>query len=101
MTVLQWVCDNQSWLVRSYIVGNALSFMLFMLYLETSNKIGGILRRPCSDGRVHFNIQGIVPVLKYPFQSTHFWWPHFWDSNFIVFTQTGTAAFMLACYYWA
>jgi len=87
--------QNQTWLMQSYVQGLILSFIAYGIYLEMSPTMGGIFIRLGPDNRKHFNLGGILPMLKYPFQSFNFWRPDYWDLNFIIFTQVGTGAYML------
>jgi len=57
--------------------------------------MGGILFRPWSDGKTHFNPLGALPMLKYPFEKKDFWRPELWDLNFIVFTVFGTLIYYI------
>lgn|SRR3989304_7726426 len=86
--------QSQPWLIQNYLTGLLLSFIAFGIWIEKSPKMGGIFVRPGPDGRKHFNLEGILPMLKYPFQSIQFWKPQYWDLNFIVFTQVLTVTFM-------
>jgi hypothetical protein len=81
-------------LFKSYCQGSLLSFVAYLVYLETNPKIGGIIIRPGSDMKRHFNLTGVIPMLKYPFQSLDFWYPTMWDLNFIIFTQVGAAIYI-------
>ena len=72
--------------ITYFTEGVILAFFIFICYLELNPKIGGIMFRPWSDGETYFNPLGIIPILKYPFQSNHFWKPENWDLNFITFS---------------
>jgi hypothetical protein len=73
-----------------YIIeGLCISMICYLFYIELAPGMGGIMFRPWSDGKIHFNPLGALPILKYPFQSKEFWKPEFWDINFITFTTLG------------
>lgn len=74
---------------NNYLQGLFLSFMIYMLYVETNPKMGGIFFRPDSTGVFKFSLLGIVPLLLYPFKSLDFWYPWNWDLNFIMFSNIG------------
>jgi len=90
---------DRNWLCQSYLQGFGLSVVMYLLYLEVSPQMGGILIRPGTDGRKHFSLKGLIPMLQYPFQSLTFWQPQYWDLNFIVFTQVGTILYVLGKYF--
>jgi len=84
----QYVQTNEDLI---YILEGAfLSLFIFLLYIEFSPGMGGILFRPWSDGKMHFNPLGALPMFQYPFREVHFWKPENWDLNFIIFTALGT-----------
>ena len=95
--ILRWSQENRQWLTQNYLQGLILSSIFFGIYLEMKwlSKMGGIFIRPGPDNRKHFSLSGIVPMLKYPFQSLNYWRPSYWDLNFIIFTQVGTAIYMV------
>lgn len=86
-------------LLNYYAQGSALSLVIFLFYLELNPAIGGIFLRPDSLGKTKFRLQGIIPVLKYPFQSWDFWKPCNWDLNFIMFTGIGSMIYTILKYY--
>ena len=92
---LELIIENKSWLLQSYCQGSIIAFLLFLVYLEKNPRIKGILIRPGPDQENHFNLEGIIPMLEYPFKSLDFWYPSMWDVNFIVFTQAGAGAYMI------
>jgi hypothetical protein len=82
-----------------YLQGAVLSFMIWLLYLELSPKLGGIFFRPDSTGTFRFRLGGVLPMLAYPFQSIEFWKPTNWDLNFIVSSSLGGLVYSLLKYY--
>lgn len=82
-----------------YLQGAILSFIIWLLYLELSPKLGGIFFRPDSTGKFRFRLEGVLPMLAYPFQSVEFWKPTNWDLNFIVSSGLGGIIYALLKYY--
>jgi hypothetical protein len=82
-------------ILTSYLCGNLISFLIYCLYLEVNPQIGGIFIRPNSKGERTFNANGIIPMLKYPFENGTFWNPENWDLNWITFTQIGAGVYTL------
>lgn len=79
-----------------YVQGLTIGLILYFLYMEFNPKIGGIFLRPDSRGITRFRFKGILPVLKYPFQSFNFWLPQNWDLNFIMFSNFWAMVYLLA-----
>ena len=98
MSIVEFIIDNQSWLLQSYSQGFLFSILSYLLYVELSPKMGGIIVRPGPDGQLHFNLSGLIPLIKYPFTSLQFWSPSYWDLNFIIFTQMITGTYMITKY---
>ena len=86
-------------LVLYYFQGALLSFVIWLLYLELSPKLGGIFFRPDSTGLFRFRLEGVSPMLKYPFQSLEFWKPTNWDLNFMVSSSLGGLIYASLKYY--
>lgn len=82
-----------------YIQGLVLSLVIYLFYLELNPGIGGIFMRPDSTGHTKFRLGGVVPILKYPFQSVEFWKPKNWDLNFLIFTGAGAGIYAGLKYY--
>lgn len=59
-------------------------FLLWLLYLEYSPQIGGIVFRYDSSGTLRFSPSSIVTMLLEPFKSIKFWYPQFWDLNIYI-----------------
>lgn len=59
-------------------------FIIWILYLELSPKLGKILIRPNSSGGYSFSFAGIGSLMLKPFQEAIFWNPKFWDLNIYV-----------------
>jgi hypothetical protein len=59
-------------------------FLLWILYLEFSPKLGRIIIRPNSSGGFTFTFGGVLELMKKPFQNIQFWYPRFWDLNIYV-----------------
>ena len=78
-----------------YLVGFSASFVLWGVYLERNPLIGGIFFRPGADNSLQFRWRGIIPMITYPFQTTHFWYPWNWDLNWIVVTQFGAVSYLV------
>jgi hypothetical protein len=79
--------------IRYLIEGMTFSGLCFLLYIELAPGMGGILFRPWSDGKIHFNPLGALPLMRYPLESKVFWQPEYWDINFFTFTTIGTLLF--------
>lgn len=95
--LVEYISDNP--LTNYYFQGLIMSFLIWLLYLELSPKLGGIFFRPDSNGDFHFRLSGVMPMLLYPFQSLNFWYPQNWDLNFIMFSQIGAFIYTLLKYY--
>ena len=59
-------------------------FILWIVYLELSPKLGRILIRPNSSGRNTFSLGGVWALMKKPFTDITLWSPRFWDLNIYV-----------------
>ena len=59
-------------------------FLLWILYLELSPKLGRIIIRPNSSGGYTFTLGGVWELMKKPFIDKQFWYPRFWDLNIYV-----------------
>jgi len=95
--ITNYLSDNP--LTNYYFQGLVMSFIIWLLYLELSPKLGGIFFRPDSSGNFRFRLGGVIPMLLYPFQSLDFWYPNNWDLNFIMFSQIGALIYtLLKCY---
>jgi hypothetical protein len=73
----------------TYLSGVAISAIVYGIYVEVNPSIGHVFFRPDQTGNTRFSLCGIWPMIKYPFQSVHFWLPQNWDLNWIMFTQVG------------
>lgn len=62
-----------------------LSFIIFLLYLELSPKLGNIWYRLNSENIKVINISSIITFLIYPLQNISFWYINNWDLNFIIY----------------
>lgn len=59
-------------------------FVLWILYLELSPKLGRIIIRPNSSGGYIITFGGVWSLMKKPFVDKQFWSPKFWDLNIYV-----------------
>lgn len=59
-------------------------FIIWILYLELSPKLGRIIIRPNASGGYSFTFGGIWNLMKKPFTDKQFWSPRFWDLNIYV-----------------
>ncbi len=62
-----------------------LSFIIFLLYLELSPKLGNIWYRLNSENIKVINISSIINFLIYPLHNINFWYINNWDLNFIIY----------------
>jgi len=63
--------------------GSILGFILFVLYLEISPKLGNIWYRYDSTGVRTIQVDSFVNYITYPFKNSLLWKPENWDLNFI------------------
>lgn len=56
-------------------------FVFWLLYLELSPGLGGILVRPNSSGTRTFSLGGVWTLMKKPLSDGMYWYPKFWDLN--------------------
>lgn len=61
-----------------------IAFILWVIYLEFSPRIGRILIRPNSKGSYSLSLGGIGNLMLKPFTDKTFWSPRFWDLNIYV-----------------
>ena len=66
--------------------GSLLGFLIFLLYLEVSPKLGNIWFRVAEDGKKRIQPDSLMSYLSYPFKNGLFWKPSNFDLNFIVFS---------------
>jgi hypothetical protein len=59
-------------------------FIIWIIYLELSPKLGRILIRPNAKGGYSISFAGIGNLMLKPFQDIMFWNPKFWDLNIYV-----------------
>ena len=59
-------------------------FLFWLLYLEYSPSIGGIVFRYDSSGIRRFSPSSIISMMFAPFKSISFWYPRFWDLNIYI-----------------
>lgn len=56
-------------------------FILWIIYLEFSPRLGNIIRRPNSKGSYSYSLAGVGSLMIKPFTDIKFWYPNFWDLN--------------------
>jgi hypothetical protein len=56
-------------------------FIIWILYLEFSPRLGGIWLRPNSKGKKSISTGGILSLLGKPFTDKTYWYPRNWDLN--------------------
>ena len=83
--------DNKHTIVEGY----SLYFLLYLIYLEVSPKLGNIWIRCNSDNKLKICPSGIFLMLKAPFYNLYYWNPKFWDINF----YAGGFLFTILLYY--
>ena len=59
-------------------------FVLWIVYLELSPKLGRIFIRPNAKGSYSFSFGGLGQLMVKPFTDKTFWYPRFWDLNIYV-----------------
>jgi hypothetical protein len=59
-------------------------FLIWLIYLEYSSKLGNIWWRINSKGQREFQFEGIIQMIFYPWKSWDFWYPRMWDLNIYV-----------------
>lgn len=59
-------------------------FIIWILYIEFSPKLGGIWIRPNAKGKKSFTTGGIISLLGKPFTDKTLWYPVNWDLNVYV-----------------
>jgi hypothetical protein len=70
-------------------------FILWILYLEFSPKLGKIIIRPNEKGGYSFSFGGVWNLMLKPFQDSTFWKPSFWDLNIYVIWIITTIIYFL------
>ena len=59
-------------------------FILWILYLEFSPRLGRIIIRPNSSGGYSLSLGGVWSLMKKPFTDLQYWYPRYWDLNIYV-----------------
>lgn len=70
-------------------------FILWVLYIQFSPKIGGIWIRPNSKGKKSFQPKGIFTLMTKPFTDKTFWYPSNWDLNIYMLLIITTVIYYL------
>lgn len=70
-------------------------FILYMIYLETSPKLGNIWWRITDNGGYTFCFNGLLSMLIFPFKNIFVWHYKFWDINFIIWLLFGYGIYIL------
>lgn len=70
-------------------------FILWILYIQFSPKIGNVWIRPNSKGKKSFAPKGILSLLTKPFTDKTFWYPTNWDLNIYVILILTTIIYYL------
>jgi hypothetical protein len=67
-----------------FLIWIGLIFVVWMIYLEFSSKLGNIWWRINSKGQREFQLDGLLSMISYPLKNMNFWNPQFWDLNIYV-----------------
>jgi len=59
-------------------------FVIWIIYLEFSPRLGNIILRPNSKGTTTFTLAGVGALMAKPLTDKTFWYPSFWDLNIYV-----------------
>ena len=68
---------------QDWLIGSGVSFLLYTVYYQ--KRVGGIFFRPNEKGKTIFTFDGLIPLLKSPFEKSFLWCnPRYWELNWLI-----------------